>query len=115
MLGYNQEEDGEWTKQTLLPEFCFDETAKTSSEEELFLGLPSQLAICRDGIPFKELLAANSNDMPATSNMLRSVLAELAATGAIKIKSSTGELKRRGRISHPTDVIIPTRQTNFLL
>lgn len=110
MLGYDQRLDAEWTQQKMLPGFYFDDTALASSQDELLEQLPERIFGATDGIAFSELFANLTNECPVTADIMKDVLAELAADGVIKVSDKTGEKSRRGRVQHGSDIIIPSRQ-----
>ena len=109
MLGYDQNQDAEWTKQQMLPGFFFDETALVSSQEELLEQLPERVYKFKGGIPFNELFAGLTNECPVTAQIMKDVLSDLASQGVIRVQDKKGSARRRG-IKHGSDIIIPRMQ-----
>lgn len=114
MLGYNQDEDFTITGQNVLPGFYFDESALASSQECLLGQLPERLSAAKAGIRFRDFFAAITNETPATSEIIKDVLEDLSIDGVIDVKGSKGE-KRKGRVLHPSDIIVPSRQRRLFL
>lgn len=114
MLGYDQNEDSDWTGQHMLPGFFFDETALVSSQTELLEQLPKRIFEFADGIPFTELFSKLTNECPVTAEIMKGVLSDLAKEGAIKIKDKSGSTSRRAGIQHDTDIIVPSRQKRLV-
>lgn len=115
MLGYDQQQDAEWTHQHMLPGFYFDETALVSSQEELLEQLPERIFRHSDGVVFNDLFAMLTNECPVTAEVMKGVLSELAVAGVIQVKDKTGAKTRRASIQHDTDIIIPSRQKRLFL
>lgn len=110
MLGYDQQNDVDWTHQRMLPGFFFDETALASSQDELAEQLPERLFGIRDGVAFNDLFANLTNECPVTAEIMRGVLGDLARSGVIQVRDKTGTQTRRVGVQHGSDIIIPSRQ-----
>lgn len=115
MLGYDQKQDAEWTKQLMLPAFYFDETALASSQEELLDQLPKRIRTFGEGVPFNELFSALTNECPVTADIMKSVLADLAKEGVIQVRDKSGLKSRRTGVQHGSDIILPHRQRKLFL
>lgn len=113
MLGYDPARDAEWTKQRMLSGFYFDQTALVESQEELACQLPEKIFAYHDGVAFKDFFAELTNDCPVTADIMKAVLSELAAEGHIHVKDKTGQVRRK-RVTHNSDIIIPSRQTRLI-
>ncbi len=109
MLGYDQDLDAEWTNQKMLPGFFFDDTALASSHEELLEQLPKRIFDFGDGVAFDSLFASLTNECPVTADIMKGVVADLAAEGEIYIRDKSGN-PRRGKVQQNSDIIIPSRQ-----
>ena len=107
MLGYDQDHDIKITGQ---PEFRFDENARALTHECLMDELPGRLFGFKDGVAFGDFFSRLTNETPATSEIIKSVLGILLKEGAIEVRDKTGLVKRKVGIQHPTDVIKPSTQ-----
>jgi len=114
MLGYDPESDVNLTKQKWLPGYYFDETARASSHEELREQLPKEVFPFKDGIVFDSLFSQLTNDAPVTSEIMKEALNELAAEGVVRILDKSGSARRRPRIQHKSDIILPSSQTRLI-
>jgi three-Cys-motif partner protein len=114
MLGYDPDEDPRITRQKCLPEFCFDQSARASTEAALFDELPAKISALKDGTSFQRFFADVTNETPATSDIMGDVLIDLARQGVIEIRDADGRA-RRGRVVRKTDVILPSRQGRLFL
>ncbi len=110
MLGYRPNEDVFHTKQPFFPGFYFDDKAKALTREALFEELPGLIFGYTDPISFRSLFSAISNETPATSQILRLPLYDLAKEGHIVIKDQTGSTIRREGVQHESDLILIPRQ-----
>ena len=116
MLGYDQDHDIKITGQKLLlPEFRFDEIARVTTHECLMDQLPKRLFDFQNGITFRDLFSALTNEMPATSDMLKQVLAPMLQSGMIDVRDRTGLVKRAVGIQRGSDVIKPSRQRRLFI
>jgi three-Cys-motif partner protein len=113
MLGYDQDKDEDWTRQKLLPGFFFDQTAQALTQDQLLQQLPERLHGRSHGIAFQDLFAELTNETPATSDIMKEVLNNLARQGILKVADKSGG-KRRAGIQHDSDIITPSRQKRFL-
>lgn len=114
MLGYDPAEDFNSTQQKMLPGFYFDETARAASYEQLLDQLPERLARQSCPKPFVQLFAEITNETPATSGLIKEVLADLAREGIIRVRDKSGATARRAGIQRETDLIIVSKQTRFI-
>jgi hypothetical protein len=87
MLGYDQNQDSQWTKQQMLPGFFFDATALVSSQEQLTDQLPERIHGFKDGIPFHKLFAGLTNECPVTAQIMKEVLTDLASQGSFVFRT----------------------------
>jgi three-Cys-motif partner protein len=110
MLGYRPDEDILHTKQPYFPGFYFDDKAKALTREALFEELPSIIFECPNSIDFKSLFSKISNETPATSEILRLSLYDLAKEGQIVIRDETSRTIRREGVQHESDLILIPRQ-----
>ncbi|MCA9109522.1 MAG: three-Cys-motif partner protein TcmP [Planctomycetaceae bacterium] len=108
MLGYDPAEDFELTGQHSLPAFYFDETAMALTQVSLFDELPGRIHPFADGIQFQDFFGSITNETPASSFIIKRVLAELSRTGEIKIRDKTGNTVRQRGIQKSSDVITPS-------
>jgi hypothetical protein len=115
MLGYRPDEDEFLTKQPNFSGFFFDDKAKALSHDALLEELPAVIFSEPEPIPFSELFAKISNETPATSELLRISLRDLATDGSVVIKDHSGSTIRRSGIQHDTDLIILPRQKRLFL
>lgn len=115
MLGYNQEDDVELTKQRMLPIFSFDQVALKSSHTTLFDELPERIFPFKGGIAFSDLFSRLTNESPVTAKIMKDVLTQLAAEGLIRVKDKTGLTIRRAGIQHDSDIVIPSQQKRLFL
>ena len=113
MLGYRPDEDIFHTKQPCFPSFKFDETAKALTRDALIEDLPRLICECTHPMDFKSLFSKISNETPATSEILRHSLKDLAKEKEILIKDATGKTVRRAGVQHESDLISVTRQMRF--
>jgi three-Cys-motif partner protein len=107
MLGYDPQLDESWTGQKHLAGFYFDDAARQLSEEELMKDLPRWLSGHRDGVRFDQLFACLTNESPATSMMMKSVIGELVREKAIVVRAADGFTVRRRGVQKGTDVVRP--------
>ena len=114
MLGYDPNEDFSVTRQAMLPGFYFDDTALASSHESLMEQLPERIFSHGSGIPFGEFFAGITNETPVTSEIIKDVLEELTLKGWLKVESRNGT-RRKKRVQHRTDVIMPVKQRQLYL
>ena len=110
MLGYNEKNDESLTRQPTLPGFFFDETARAVSQQELFDQLPSRVHPFKDGVTFEDFFAKVTNETPATSEIMKEILDDLAAEGLIEVRDKNGTVKRHARVTKDSDIILPHRQ-----
>jgi len=110
MLGYRQDEDVLHTGQPFFPGFYFDDKAKALTRESLFEELPGLIFEHPDAINFRALFSKISNETPATSEILRASLLDLAGDHQVIIKDETGSIIRRAGVQHDSDVILIPRQ-----
>lgn len=110
MLGYDPNKDARLTKQHMLPGFYFDETARTSSHEELLGQLPERLANHRDGVTFSDFFSQLTNECPVTTEIMKEVLGELTQQGIVVVKDKDGNTIRRSGIQSDSDVLTLSRQ-----
>jgi three-Cys-motif partner protein len=110
MLGYDPDEDILNTRQPFFEGFYFDNKAKALTKESLCEELPALIFDSPDALDFKTLFSRISNETPATSEILRESLHELAIAGHIIIKDADGLTSRRAGIQHESDLIIIPRQ-----
>lgn len=115
MLGYDPALDHDLSPQDFLPGFFFDQTALASSQESLIHQLPEQVSGFPNGVPFKDFFAQVTNGCPATLEIMRKVLSELAKEGAIEVRDSSGGTKRSRLITSPNDIILPSGQKRLFL
>ena len=116
MLGYDPGEDFRLTRQAALPMFCFDDTARSSTQESLMNELPERLHGYgkQGGIPFFELFASLTNESPATSDIFQSVVSNLAKEGMIEIINYRTGRGKEG-IPNNLDIIKPSKQRRMFL
>jgi three-Cys-motif partner protein len=110
MFGYNQDADHSRSSQLWLPGYFFDETARALTHETIHGQLARQIVDGGEPIDVQTLFADVSNGTPATVQMLRDVLRELAAEGAISIRDETGLTARTRGVQSDKDVIRATGQ-----
>lgn len=108
MLGYDPDEDAKLTGRLILPNFYFDETAKSLCVNSLLEQLPGHVAKYRDGITFEEFFANLTNLAPATSEIFKETIQQLIREGEFRVTDKTGTVKRSG-VQHKTDVLKRTR------
>ena len=106
MLGYDPDEDVLVTGQPYFPGFYFDGKARALTKESLCEELPGLICDNFQAVDFKTLFSSISNETPATSQILREVLQDLANDSRVTIKDETGLTVRRAGIQHDTDVIV---------
>jgi three-Cys-motif partner protein len=110
MLGYDENLDAEVTGQRMLPGFFFDETARAASQSLLLEQLPRLICDLPDRIPYSALFSRITNETPASSEIIKSVIADLRAEGVLEIRDKTGTIQRESRIQSPSDLIIRSPQ-----
>jgi hypothetical protein len=115
MLGYDQDNDFQITRQPMLPTFEFDAGARVATTECLLSELPERLYGFRDGIAFKELFAGLTNETPATSELVKVALEVMQKESAIEIRDKTGLVKRVAGVQRPTDIITPSIQRRLFI
>jgi hypothetical protein len=115
MLGYRPDEDVFVTNQPCFSGFFFDDKAKALSHGALLEELPAAIFSEPQPIPFSELFSKISNETPATSELLRRCLSELAKEKTVVIKDRTGSTVRKSGIQHDSDLIILPRQKRLFL
>lgn len=115
MLGYDPKEDSRLNRQLPLPGFFFDGTARSATHQALVEELPERIHPFRrsGGIPFDVLFSKLTNESPATSDIFRAAIEDLAIEGAIEVRDRTGTTKRKRGVQHPSDIINPARQRQF--
>lgn len=110
MLGYDPDNDLDWTSKQTFPMFEFDDGAKSASQQELLGQLPEQVSPHKDGITFERFFAGLTNQSPVTSAIMREVLGKLAGEGAILIRDKDGLRKKSQKIEGNDDVIYPVSE-----
>jgi hypothetical protein len=110
MLGYDENLDAEVTGQRMLPGFFFDETARAASQSLLLEQLPRLICDLPDRMPYSDLFSRITNETPASSEIIKSVIADLRAEGVLEIRDKTGTIQRESRIQSSTDLIIRSPQ-----
>ena len=110
MLGYDPDRD---TKITGQP-FLFDQDAREHTMESLLNDLPGRIRETKDGVEFGDFFARVTNETPATSDLLKSVLTILRKEGIIEIRAFDG-LTRRSGIQNRTDIIKPSSQPSLFV
>lgn len=110
MLGYDENLDAEVTGQRMLPGFFFDETARAASQSLLLEQLPRLIRDLPDRLPYSELFSRITNETPASSEIIKSVIADLRAEGVLEIRDKTGMKMRESRIQSSSDLIIRSPQ-----
>ncbi len=110
MLGYDPKYDSDLTRQRMLPEFHFDQTARASSHEELLRQLPERIFPSKDGITFQSLFSSLTNECPVTAEIMKDVLNDLAKDGTIRVQDKQKLIIRRAGIRHDSDIILPNPQ-----
>ena len=90
--------------------FYFDNKAKALTREALFEELPSLIYDYTAPINFRSLFSNISNETPATSQILRLSLRDLATEGQIIIKDESGGIVRRAGVQRDSDIILIPRQ-----
>ena len=114
MLGYSPSEDVVHTQQPYFPGFYFDEKAKALTIEAICEELPSLIFDHTGPIDFMSLYSSISNETPATSEIVKESLIQLARENRVLIKDVTGLKVRRSGIQHDSDVIyIPSQKWLF--
>jgi three-Cys-motif partner protein len=113
MLGYDPDEDVLVTGQPYFPGFYFDGKARALTKEALCEELPKLICDNFQCVDFKSLFSSISNGTPATSQILREVLHELANDSRVTIKDESCSKLRRAGIQHESDVIYVHRQTRL--
>ena len=116
MLGYDPKEDIRLTRQVALPGFYFDDTARASTHESLMNELPERIHQYQSigGIPFSNLFASLTNESPATSDIFRAVISDLAKEGVVEIVDKSSNTLRE-RSPKNTDIIRPSKQRRLFL
>jgi hypothetical protein len=115
MLGYDWKQDGAETGQPLIEEFRFDDDARQRTRSALLADVPERLSLVgRNGISFDDFFAGTTNEMPATSEILRGVMGELSREGEIKVFGRDGGLRRPGSIVNKSDRLVVSSQMRLL-
>jgi hypothetical protein len=111
MLGYDQDFD---ECVAGLP-FLFDDDALIRTRESLLNQLPARLAKFKDAVPFHEFFAGLTNETPATTDIVKNVLATLQSDGEIEIHDESGTVQRKAGVQRHNDILRrPARRTLFL-
>lgn len=110
MLGYDENVDAQITGQKMLPGFFFDETARAASQSLLLEQLPRLIYDLSDRIPYFDLFSRITNETPASSEIIQSVIADLKADGVLEIRDKTGTIQRESKIQKPSDLIVKSPQ-----
>jgi hypothetical protein len=110
MFGYDQDDDQFRSSQLWLPGYFFDETARALTHEAIHEQLARQIVDSREAIDVQSIFAVVSNGTPATVQMLRDVLRDLASEGVISIRDETGLTARTKGVRSDKDVIRATGQ-----
>ena len=90
MLGYDPDEDVLVTGQPYFPGFYFDGKARALTKESLCEELPGLICDNFQAVDFKTLFSSISNETPATSQILRELLQDLANDSRVTIKDESG-------------------------
>jgi three-Cys-motif partner protein len=110
MLGYHPDEDILNTRQPFFEGFYFDDKARAMTKESLMEDLPALIYDHPEMVSFKGLFSSISNDTPATSEILKASLLDLAEDERVIIKDATGLTLRRAGVQHDSDLIYIPRQ-----
>jgi three-Cys-motif partner protein len=110
MFGYNLDEDHSRSSQLWLPGYFFDETARALTREAIHEQLARQIVDGRRPIDVETLFAEVSNGTPATVEMLRDVLRDLASEGVVSIRDESGLTARTRGVQSDRDVVRATGQ-----
>jgi len=110
MLGYDPDEDILNTRQPFFEGFYFDDKARALTRESLLEELPALIYECPEVMSFKGLFSTISNETPATSDILKESILELAVDERLIVKDATGLTVRRAGVQHDTDLIYIPRQ-----
>jgi three-Cys-motif partner protein len=114
MLGYDPMRDVGVTGQRLIDEFAFDHSAQSRTHDALMVDVPRRLAGSGDGLSFDEFFAKTTNETPATSDLMRSVVQDLARDGELVVYDTSGARRRTGSAIKNGDRIVRSRQTLLL-
>ncbi len=114
MLGYDPAADAKLTRQSSLPVFCFDDTARGLSIDALLDQLPQRISRHSDGLPFAEFFAATTNETPATSEIMKEAIATLCREGIVNVTDKTGIKRRKVGVQSNSDVLRLSRQKRFI-
>lgn len=116
MLGYDSSKDPQITGQFAFPEFSFDKTAQKRTTAALLEEIPQWLQYRREGIPFFELFADLTNETPASSEIMRSALGELAKRQEVEIIDPDTQKRRKSTRVRNKDLIrTPNQRLLFSL
>ncbi len=117
MFGYDPGRDESITgnRTRTFAEFHFDEHARELTEEALFGELPARIAPAKEGVSFQNLFDALTNETPATSDILKEVVRELAREGQLQVKDASGSTRHAGSKVRNSDIIIIPKQTRLIL
>ncbi|MCG8419163.1 MAG: three-Cys-motif partner protein TcmP [Proteobacteria bacterium] len=111
MLGYDPHRDGDLLAQG---SFDFGSTAEKQTRAALHEDIPKRvLKRHPDGISFRQLFEATTNEMPGTESMLADVVSELVRRGDLAKIGGAGEMRRPGTRAHHDDIIRPRGQKYF--
>lgn len=109
MLGYNEDEDSTITGRPTLSNFYFDDTAESLCVSALHEQMPDMFREHPDGISFEAFFAKWTNTAPATSDIFKKAIRELAAERVLRITDKTGTVERQKGVQSGDDVIKRTR------
>ncbi len=112
MLGYSAGLDETESGQQSF-EFLFDESARTRSISALRDDLPRLIAASDEGITFEQLFGATCNETPATEEIYRQTIFELAQYKEIKIIGAKGQDRRTSNTIGADDRILISKQGSF--
>jgi len=114
MFGYDWQQSPEETGQPMLEGFGFDKEAESLTRQTLLEDVPRRLSESgNDGVAFDDFFAATTNETPATSDIMRKAIGDLAREGEVEVFSKTGALRRPGVIVGNSDRILIPRQTRL--
>ncbi len=114
MLGYDQDRDSKLTGISQLPIFRFDGGAREECKSALVDELPKRIADnYQGGLLFNDFFAAITNETPATSEIMKDALRQLAKEGIVEILDKGGKKKRR--ITSGSDTLRYSRQKRLFL
>jgi hypothetical protein len=111
MLGYNPEEDDDFTRQSKL--FCFDDIARTKSVNMLAEQIPDLIYSSPDGLSFGELFTVTCNTSPASAEIYREAIGLLLKEKDLEVINQNGGTRRSANSIHNNDQILPPRQQRF--